>query len=477
MDYTQEQKDIINYTPEIGETIKVQAFAGTGKTSTLRAYTGKRPNRKFLYVCFNKAIQEYAAKVFGPNTDCKTIHSLAWSRYAGYYKNKLVQSLKATTVNDVLGYNDYVKSRFALDTLQRYLISADHEINETHIPHMAKFLYRKNKEELVKAASDIWEIMTDPEDDNIGIVHDGYLKLFQLSEPKLSKYDTILIDEAQDVNPITYDVLSRQVCSHLLVGDPHQSIYKFRGAEDIMSKIKSARSFYLTQSFRFSKSIGILANLILWTFKGETKKVKGHAGRQGHIGKVTGNHTVICRTNAAVFELASSMLSFTKIGLVGGINTYRFGELLESYYLYDGQIEKITTPYIKAFNTFKAMKQFAEDVEDVELTGRVKLVERYKGSIPVLLHKIREATVSVDTAEVIFSTAHKIKGLEFPSVRVNNDFVKLVNSKGQIIDPEDITPEEINLIYVACTRSLGNLELPPKIVEFVKALRADRMKN
>ena len=34
--------------------------------------------------------------------------------------------------------------------------------------------------------------------------HDGYLKLYQLSKPKLYNYDILLIDEAQDLTPGIY---------------------------------------------------------------------------------------------------------------------------------------------------------------------------------------------------------------------------------------------------------------------------------
>lgn len=50
MEYTEEQKGIINFDPSPGEVVKVNAFAGTGKTTLLKGYTLARPNTKFLYV-------------------------------------------------------------------------------------------------------------------------------------------------------------------------------------------------------------------------------------------------------------------------------------------------------------------------------------------------------------------------------------------------------------------------------------------
>ncbi len=54
MQMTQEQEKILNMDLQPGQTLKIMAFAGTGKTTTLEAYTRKRPNLRFLYIAFNK---------------------------------------------------------------------------------------------------------------------------------------------------------------------------------------------------------------------------------------------------------------------------------------------------------------------------------------------------------------------------------------------------------------------------------------
>ena len=47
--------------------IKVNAFAGTGKTTTLLHYALTHPNQKFLYICYNKSIQLEAQEKFPKN--------------------------------------------------------------------------------------------------------------------------------------------------------------------------------------------------------------------------------------------------------------------------------------------------------------------------------------------------------------------------------------------------------------------------
>ncbi|APS68750.1 hypothetical protein AVI55_16905 (plasmid) [Piscirickettsia salmonis] len=52
----------------------------------------------------------------------------------------------------------------------------------------------------------------------IGITHDGYLKLYQLSKPILNQYDFIMLDEAQDANPAILDIFERQTAPTHLCG-------------------------------------------------------------------------------------------------------------------------------------------------------------------------------------------------------------------------------------------------------------------
>ena len=57
-------------------------YLGTGKTTSLIHLARKNSALKFLYLCYNKSVQECAQKVFGSNVKCQTFHSLAF-RTAG----------------------------------------------------------------------------------------------------------------------------------------------------------------------------------------------------------------------------------------------------------------------------------------------------------------------------------------------------------------------------------------------------------
>ncbi|MBI9085681.1 MAG: hypothetical protein JEZ11_18940 [Desulfobacterales bacterium] len=61
---TREQQAVAACNLVPGEILKVLAFAGTGKTTTLMAVAETRPNRRFLYIAFNKSVQIEAARKF-----------------------------------------------------------------------------------------------------------------------------------------------------------------------------------------------------------------------------------------------------------------------------------------------------------------------------------------------------------------------------------------------------------------------------
>jgi len=468
MQLTLEQMEIVNCELYAYDVLEVIAFAGTGKTTTLYEYTKARPHLRFLYVAFNKSVQMEAASKFPDNVTCKTAHSLAWRQYGQNYKNKLIPSLKANTVMDVLNLNSYEDAKFVLDTLLKYLVSTDDRIYKKHIIPLARQHYEHKKEpmpDFAYMAEQLWMMMADTQNSDIGMLHDGYLKLYQLSNPILD-FDCVLLDEAQDTNPVTARIVLSQPCPKILVGDPHQQIYSFRGARDAMQEITPTSIMYLTHSFRFGNKIASLANQILHCFKGETQNLTGMNG-EGEVGEVSGNHAFIARTNAAVFSEAVKLYKKCKIGFAGGIQGYRFDEIVDTYYLYDKQKDKIRNSYIRSFPSYDDLKEFARTVEDWELSSRCTIVEEYRHKIPKLVQDIQKAAVESDKAQIVLTTAHKSKGLEFREVRIADDFPKLVNN-GKLITGEEFDIDEFNLIYVAITRTKERIMLSESLQEFTE---------
>ncbi|MES1224676.1 MAG: UvrD-helicase domain-containing protein, partial [Bacteroidota bacterium] len=77
---TREQLAIVNSRGNI----KINAVAGSGKTTTLIEYARARPAEKILYLAFNRAVKLEAEKKFAEkgvtNVKIETAHSLAFSQ-------------------------------------------------------------------------------------------------------------------------------------------------------------------------------------------------------------------------------------------------------------------------------------------------------------------------------------------------------------------------------------------------------------
>lgn len=143
------------------------------------------------------------------------------------------------------------------------------------------------------------------------------LKLWALGRPKLG-YEYILLDEAQDTNPVVLGVLGDQLAQIVYVGDRHQQIYEWRGAVNAMEKIATREEAYLTQSFRFGEAIAEAASLVLQTL-GETKLVRGNPSVASVIGPNGRPKAVLARTNATVIlEVLDAMNANLRPYVVGG---------------------------------------------------------------------------------------------------------------------------------------------------------------
>jgi F-box protein 18 (helicase) len=457
MELTDEQRRVVARDLKPNDILRVMAFAGTGKTSTLIEYAKARPNLRFLYLAFNKSVQREAERRFPANVISKTSHSLAFRHCGHPYQHKLVAGIKALTVCDVLALNSYEEANFTVHTLLNYLGSIDRKIHREHIPKNGFHFYEKTSmPNIVNSANQLWQRMCDPDDERIGMLHDGYLKLFQLSEPVLA-FDVIMIDEGQDLNPCQAYIGLKQPVARIITGDTHQQIYAFRGASDFMQRVKATRTLYLTQSFRFGPKIAKVANILLSFFKHEKHPVAGL--RTPRPDGTTSKRTIISRTNAFLFQKAAQLHAGHRIGFVGGIQGYRLQMMEDLFYLRIGETRKIKTSFLRAFPSFPAVQEYAKRAEDMEIMGGCHVVEGYNRQISSLIGRIKGATTDTDKADVILTTAHKAKGLEWDTVELCDDFTALMDKKGRPLSHRSIDIDEINLIYVAVTRARENLYL------------------
>ena len=478
---TDQQLDIINCDLQPGDVMQVHAFAGTGKTSTLIAYAQKRPQMGFLYVAFNKSVQTEASVKFPKNVVTKTAHALAFASHGHRYRQRLIPDLKAKVVKEALELNSFEEAKFVIEALKSFLVSADAKLTLKHVPAKARAYYRqadKKLPDIVGAANKLGKIMHTGSHEAIGVLHDFYLKLYQLSKPCLN-FDCILLDEAQDISPVISAIVLAPANrgAKILVGDPHQQIYSFRGALNSMQKIDAKHRFYLTHSFRFKHNVARVANMILATFKNESKRLIGYAQAPAGRKSKKSQYTYIARTNAAVFEKAAEIYRTKRIAFVGGVSGYRLSRIADIYALFAGRRRDIKDGFIRSFSRYGELKKYATAVEDFELLAICKVVESHGVRIPNLIGAITKQVVSEKKAEVLLVTAHKAKGLEWPKVHIAPDFPPFVKN-GQLIGQNELEPDEFNLVYVAVTRAMGHLVIDKKSMlnDFIRLMLAKERK-
>ncbi|ABV20119.1 conserved hypothetical protein [Escherichia coli O139:H28 str. E24377A] len=462
---TDEQSAIIHWQ---GQKLVVNAFAGTGKTSTLVQYALANPDSRILYLAYNRSVRDEAERKFPFNVECKTSHQLAWSRFGRHYQNRLVASLRITDVARKLNTRHWLLVRLALSSLNQFLCSADKEPGPQHLPD-EDARAGTDVSAILQAVQVLWHEMSRP-DGTFPVTHDTYLKLFQLSSPDLSRrWDIILFDEAQDANPVTSALVLSQPCRVILVGDRYQQIYRFRGADNALSHpvLNDAGRLWLTQSFRFGPSVARMANLLLQR-AGEKRQVTGSGGEddvlmsrtdadkpEGH--RTVLSRTVLSRTVAGVICTAlMASLSGRKVYWVGGIEGYRTEALEDLYWFSADMPEKMQSDALRRdYRDFDEYCRIAKSTRDVEMNQAIRLLD-ICFPLPVKLKLLREHTVTGEKdADITVSTAHRSKGLEWPVVILDEDFADITDP----LMPEDERRDETNLLYVAVTRARKTLVL------------------
>jgi hypothetical protein len=464
--YTDEQNSIIRATPELDCPLVVSAFAGTGKTATLEGYALFRPKDRMLYAAYNKAIQQEAEARMPHNVTARTTHSLAFRAYGCEYANRdmlsgniplwmIAKHLKSTII----------LANFAFETLKVFLASKDVDITPDHIPDsVVNFFYKDEKPvpALDEMATKIWESMQSLEEGTLPMVHDGYLKLYQLSGPVLN-YDYILLDEAQDTTPCVWDIVSNQNCRKVLVGDPYQAIYGWRGAIDAFGLIEKSEPYYLTQSFRFGPEVAALASTLLSRHMGEDRPLRGYEELDTEIltSVPTEDRTILARGNASIFKNTVHMLGKQDkmLGYVGGTyKNYPFQVYLDTYYLLSGQKGRIKNPLIKNFPSINHMMAYAEKVESRDLQSACMIAKEYDSRVESTWNALSTRSTMTSEANICFSTGHKAKGLEFPIVEISDDFDSSIASN--LEEKCEVPTQELNLLYVVITRGSRRLYIP-----------------
>lgn len=458
------EQDAIITAYETGENLVVNAGAGTGKTETLKLSALASPDRRALYVGFNKAIVTEAKRKFPSHVTCSTAHSLAYRALGYAYKGRLNgPRVPAKDAAKVLGITKPVKitsggvsrtldpaalARLAGDAVSRFCQSADSELGLHHVPAVngvdgAPMAHLRTL--VLPLAEAAWTELQETSG-RLRFTHDHYLKMWALTDPDLGA-DVVFFDEAQDANPVIAAVVQAQKGQLVAVGDENQAIYGWRGAIDALRTWPARHRLMLTQSWRFGPAIADEANKWLFALDADLR-LTGTSSISSRLEALDRPDAVLCRTNGeAMSQAMAAMDKGVRVALVGGGTTIK--KMAEA--ARDLQAGRHTDhPELFAFNSWAEVQDYVESEEDGarDLKVFVRLIDDHG---PAALIAAANALTQEDRADLVVSTAHKAKGREWKRVKIGNDFRPPAadedGNRGRLSRPEAM------LAYVSVTRA------------------------
>lgn len=192
-----------------------------------------------------------------------------------------------------------------------------------------------------------------------------------------ARRDFLLLDEAQDTNPVLEHIVlaQKERTQIVMVGDSAQAIYGWRGARDVMIGF-DARHLTLTRSFRFGPLLVDEANRWLTLSKAPIQLTG-----TDELATTVGPHTrradaVLCRTNiGAISEILTLLDNRVTPALVGGGDALR-ALAQAARDLIQGR--RTHHPELLLFTSWPALREYAEhDPAGSDLQPFANLVDEH----------------------------------------------------------------------------------------------------
>jgi hypothetical protein len=468
---TQEQQLIIDSARQ-RHNLAITAFAGAAKTTTCMM-VAKELTRPSLYIAFNKSIATEASDKFPIHVDCKTLHSLAYAdiitpnkmykKVSGFVDTKEVIQLLDKQLESVPDHLLLEIVYIVLDVIRFYCQSAEFNLEEFSDVYLSESSTSEQRNFLRPLVVQVWTAMIS-KSSSLKMTHDVYLKLFQLSKPVLDQYEVIYLDEAQDSNPVSLDIFYRQTHAQLvMVGDPYQSIYEWRGAVNAFDTVpETFLRKELTESFRFTSEIAELATK-LTSIAGNEVAIKGLASKD-----TIRSTAIICRTNASILQhLLSAVQQREKVFVLADLQDL-WSKMYHISALAGGAKPRYPNKSLVGFNSFdELVAESAHSAELKKLLSLGAILASGRGTHANIV-SIKEVIVEdVEEASYTITTCHKSKGLEWDYVKLDEDMLYVDEEEDYNLVDLLKAGQTLNLLYVAITRAKYAVKLPDLVKEVI----------
>jgi DNA helicase-2/ATP-dependent DNA helicase PcrA len=467
--YSEYQKAIFQDVKDgLGHTI-IEARAGSGKTSTLlEALKYISPDKKILVVAFNKKIavelQERAPSY--ANLEICTLHSFGYRlirQSLGKVKldtekafkiiKKLLEPLKGNP-KDKDDYETIFEMKKCVSLCKGLIVDTPAKIDDL----MDEFDITQGSLSREDFIQNVIIALGECKKKKDTIDYDDMIYFpFVLNLP-VDKYDCVLIDEVQDLNPAQV-YLGIAACKKdgriTAFGDNFQVLYKFRGADlDAISNLQErlkAKILYLPISYRCGKSIVFRAQKMVPDIKYAPHAKDGQIIHitEGKLSElVKPGDFVVSRTNAPLIRICFNLW---KKKIPANLKGKDLGPAL------NGLVKQSKKKTVKAFlawldswgqQEIARLKKKNRDARTViDKIECLNVLAEGKVTVDELVDTIKSLFENKTTDNIVsLYTIHGAKGLEAKRVFFLSYTMTFGHGK-----------EELNAEYVAVTRAKDEL--------------------
>mgnify|MGYP000435089262 CR=1 FL=1 len=472
-DWTPQQEVVFDWCENGDRSANVIARAGTGKSTTI-VHGARYCEGKTLVAAFNKSAAEELKSRLPATVDAKTGHGLGMGLIIQSYGKPTVDENKAKVIiGDILV------------EMGRTIVEDGELVARTAEKNAIAKLVSRAKNTLMEAPADLERLayMMDLVEDESGrsasLMADVTIKALArcLDQKDVidfddmpwipvkmglrpQRYDTVLVDEAQDTNACSrtlYEGVMKSRGRFGAVGDDRQAIYAFRGADstalDLIAKAHNSIILPLTVTFRCGKNIVQHVKHIVPDYEAAPGNEDGVV-RVGSAFDARPGDFVIARSNAPLVRRCVDLVKAGVPAMVLGRDLQGSAEAM----IRRSRASDVRglESWVVAWSEKEATKLAKKGYDDLAGIIRDKasmLLALCEGaeSIAEVSDRVRTIFGEGDAkTRVVFGTAHRMKGLERDRVFVLESGFRLDAQPGS---------QESNLYYVACTRALHELVL------------------
>jgi DNA helicase-2/ATP-dependent DNA helicase PcrA len=463
LQWSEEQSDIFWWFHEGTGNLVVEAYAGTGKTTTIKQAFEHALESHMLYAVFNKKNQREAeAKITDHRVDVKTLHSVGFRFIKGMWPNaKPDDEVESDRAKSCLrdGSPKDIAALCRLVAFVKNMCIHPHVSDIQRIIQEQDIQWTRDADLLWVKAEEVLNLSK--ERDKAGRISFNDMVWLPVAMDWVKpRYDLVVIDEAQDMNLPQLTMAMRASRGRIVVvGDSRQAIYGFRGAVQnamAMMKVKlKAHTLSLTTTYRCPKSVVAVAQETVPAYKAAPTapegKVESINEAKMHATIKVGD-AILSRLNAPLMPTALSLLrkdipariEGRDIGkqLVGMVKSMRAKSVPHF-------IEKVETWQAKQIQRLEGTKNSDKKLEQVaDVAATLKALAEGATSVGDIERRITNLFQDTDensAPAVVLSSVHKAKGLEWGRVFLLSETFR------------NKTVEEQNIYYVAVTRAMKEL--------------------